>query len=67
MTDQREYRRRWRAEHLEQIRERAKENARRRALAELSSIKQLENGVAIVTNKRGGEYIVGQLKREAEE
>lgn len=63
VTDQKDYQRKWKQEHREQIKIRDKESARRRALEDVESVKNLENGWIIVTTKDGGEYVIGQPKK----
>ncbi len=58
-----EYMRKWRSQNRERIKEQDRERARRKALAEMESVKQLAAGVAIVRCFDGGEFIVGRRNR----
>ena len=61
--ERREYRRRWRRENRDKIKEQDRESARRRTLAELESVKQLDGGVFVLRCNDGREYIIGGRRR----
>ena len=61
--ERREYRRRWRRENRDKIKEQDRESARRRTLAELESVKQLDGGVVVMRCNDGREYIIGGRRR----
>lgn len=54
----REYMRKWRAKNRDRIREQQKENARRKALADMESVKHLGAGVCIIRANDGRSYVV---------
>lgn len=55
----REYMKLWRKSNRDRIKEVQRDNARRKALAALESVKQLDGGIFIVKTIEGREYVVG--------
>lgn len=54
-----EYMKKWRAENREKIKSQQRENARRKALADLASVRQLDGGVCVMCAMDGRRYVVG--------
>jgi len=61
--ERREYTKRWREQNRERIKTQRKENAMRKAMAELASVKQLDSGICIFRANDGRSYIVTGRKR----
>ena len=55
----REYMKLWRKSNRDRIKEVQRNNARRKALAALESVKKLDGGIFIVKTIEGREYVVG--------
>jgi hypothetical protein len=63
-TEQRrEYMREWRKNNKDKIREQQRDNARRKALADLVSVKIQPVDVCIIRTTHGGEYRVGRPRQ----
>jgi len=59
----REYMRAWRQANKERIKEADRERMRRKALADLESVSQLEEKVFIIKAQNDQEYIIGDRAR----
>ena len=59
----REYMKLWRKSNRDRIKEVQRDNARRKALAALESVKQLDGGIFIVKTIEGREYVVGGCRQ----
>lgn len=57
--ERREYMREWRAKNRDTIRAQQRENARRKALEALSTVKRQDVSMCIIRTLDGGEYVVG--------
>jgi len=63
MQQRREYEKEWRKNNRDKLKERRRDNARRKALADLKSTKMQTVDLCIIRTWQGGEYVIGRPRR----
>lgn len=58
-----DYMRKWREENRDRIKIQQRESARRKAMADLASVKQLDTDICVVRSNDGRAYVVTGRKR----